>query len=285
MPHVTEHTEPTRSAWRLWLLRVLSSRACPTSLVRVLHRAIRNDPAWSAAYDEQRRLERIASRASLSAGQVDLVEELLFAELGAPAPAPAPTPEPRRWLIPVGALGVAAIVAVVVIKPPSPSPSSSWTARGVDDAPRVGVRARCIEGQTIVGQGEAGPRGPDARVHCPRGALLALSLTNLDAVDSFVYVVGITGAGELRFVAPFTESSSSVAIAAGTVDRPIDVVADTGAFAADERITLLALFSPHALQGPQVARTLRDVTQRGVRVQAIDRLPLAALTARLELVP
>ena len=282
MSHAPEQA-PTRSPWRLLLLRVLSSKMCPTSLARLLHRAVRTDPAWSAAYDEQRRLERVASRASLSAAQVDLVEQLLFAELGTSAPAE----QPRRWLVPVGALGVAAVLAFVVVKPaPSPtSPSTSWTARGADDAPRVGVRARCIEGQTIVGQAEAGPRGPDGRLRCPRGALLALSLTNLEATDSFVYVVGITGAGELRFVAPFAEASSSLAIAAGTVDRPVDVVADTAAFAADERITLLALFSPRALQGPEVARTLRDVTQRGVRVQAIDRLPFEALTARLELVP
>ena len=272
---------PTHSPWQLLLLRVLSSRWCPAPLASLLHKAVRADAAWSAAYDEQRRLERVGNGASsLSAEQVDLVERLVFAELELASP----TPSPRRWLVPAGAFGVAAVLAVVMTRPPT-STETAWTARGDQSAPHVGVRARCIEGQVIVGQAEAGPRAPDARLRCPRGSLLSLSLTNLERTASFVYVVGVTAAGELRFVAPFEESSSSMMIAADTVDRPLDVVADTGAFAAEERITLFALFSMNALQGAEVARTLRDISGRGVRVQAIDQLPLPALTARLELLP
>ncbi len=287
---------PTHSRWRLLSFRVLLSPACPAWLSRSLHQAIRADSAWSAAYDQHRQLERVASGAALSTGQVDLVERLLFAELAATAPATAPTPTRQRWLVPAGAFGVSgafAVLALVVVGPvlrssratTDPSPAQSWTARGADDGPRVGVRARCIQGQQIVGDAEAGPRVADGRLRCPHGALLSLSLTNLEPTASFVYVVGVTAEGELRFVAPFDEVSSSIAVAPGTVDRPVDVVADTGVFGADDAITLFALFSPQPLRGGEIARTLRDFTRRGVRVQAIDRLPFDAFTARLELLP
>lgn len=283
MTQTPDTTTPTRSRWRLLLLRVLLSGACPPVVSRALHRAVMADPAWRAAYDEHRHVERAASGTALSPGQVNLVEQLLVAALPAEPATRAATTTTTHWLMPAFA-GAVAVLAFVVVRPAT-TPPSSWTARGGTDAPRVGVRARCIEGDAVVSEAEAGPRAPDGRLRCRRGALLSLALTNLESTASHVYVVGVSTGGELRFVAPFDEAASSQAVAAGTVDRPLDVVADTGAFADDEAITLFALFSQQPLQGTAIARTLRDLVGRGVRVQAIDRLPFDALTARIELLP
>ena len=110
-------------------------------------------------------------------------------------------------------------------------------------------------------------------------------MTNLDAEAVYVYTVGVADDGHLRFISPFDESSSSLRIAPNSVDSPLDVVADTTALPPDEHIALFTLFSPKALRGADVARTLRDAQQRSVRVQSLDRLPFEAITTRIELRP
>lgn len=276
------------------LLRALLGGWLPRAWAQGVHRAIAKDAAWSAAYDAARRAERAASlpggkRRAFSAGQIDLVEDLIFAQLDAAQTQQGPQTQPapawwQQWM----PLAAAAALVVVFVNVPS-NVDDAYTARGGDAAEgaRVGVRARCIDkdARRVVDEAEAGPRAPADSLRCPRGSLLSLSVTNLDDADVYVYAVGVADDGALRFFSPFDEPASSVKVARGTVDDPLDVVADTAAFPDDKGVALFTLFSARPLRGPDVARTLRDVQQRTGHVQALDRLPFDALTTRIDLLP
>jgi hypothetical protein len=123
----------------------------------------------------------------------------------------------------------------------------------------------------------------DDTLACPHGDLLSLSLTNLETQPFYVFVIGMSDAGELRFVSPFDEDSLARLAAPGVIDQPLEVLADTGALPPDPSLTLFALFAATPLHGADIARTLRDARTHGTAVHALARLPFAAYTARIEL--
>jgi hypothetical protein len=294
MTHADDMHSPPGPAgfFRSILVRVLLSGWCPAPLARAIHRMMQTDPAMSAAYSASRRIERAASGRAFSPGQVDLVEQLI---MGAVAEAEAAESSRElswasSWRAVVAPLSAAAAMVFVFVATGDnvQQPETAvdvWTTRG-GSAPRVGVRARCIDAaaRKIIDSAEAGPASDVDVLTCPRGGLLSLSITNLDDEAVYVYAVGVADDG-LRFLSPFSESSSSLRIAPNTVDVPLDVVADTAALPPDENIAIFTLFSPKALRGPDVARTIRAAQDRAVRVQSLDRLPVEALTTRIELRP
>lgn len=268
---------------RLGLLSLLVSGLCPSPVARLLHRRVLADPQWAAAYHRARRAERAGSGRSLSTGQADLLEQLILARV--PAEASTATSSSGATWAPLAA--ACAVLVVFVIGAEPPGPHSVWTSRGGDDAPRVGMRARCIDkgAQRVVDQAEVGPRAMSDVLRCPRGSLLSFSMTNLEKEPVYVYAVGVTDGGSLRFFSPFDESSTSLRVDANTVDHPLDVVADTGSLPDDDGIALFTLFSTHALRGADIARSLRSAGHRAVRVRALDQLPVDALTTRIEMNP
>lgn len=282
---------------RLGLLAVLVSGLCPAPLARFLHRRVLADPAWASAYHRARRAERAGSDRNLSTGQADLLEQLILSRVAGDASTSTLTStltststhasaqtRSGAWA-PLAAACAVAVVFVVVGEPPARG--TLWTTRGGDDAPRVGMRARCIDkvAQRVVDQAEVGPRAMSDVLRCPHGSLLSFSMTNLEKEPVYVYAVGVTDGGSLRFFSPFEESSTSLRVDANTVDHPLDVVADTGALPDDGGIALFTLFSTHALRGADIARSLRSAGQRAVRVRALDQLPVDALTTRIEMNP
>ena len=273
------------------LLRLLLGGALPSSWAKRVQQAIAADSVWSRAYSDARRAERAGARA-FSAGQIDLGEALVLDAVALAEHEHAPHPSWWQQLAPMAA--ACALVGVFAVVDTSDKGASDkgasdkgadFVARGSSGPVRVGVRLRCLDAARgrVIDEAEAGPATSDA-LQCPRGGLVSFGLTNLEADDVYVYAVGVAADGALRFFSPFDEPSSSLKVEAGVVDRVLDVAADTAAFPAGD-VTVFTLFSARPLRGADVARTLRDVQQRTGRVQALDRLPLDALTARIDLRP
>ncbi|HEX8440967.1 hypothetical protein [Archangium sp.] len=136
------------------------------------------------AYDKLARVESALEKRALPAGREALLEQALFARLGAAAkPARAPVPE-RKPFFPVffapAALGLAACaVLAVLVVPRLRQPESEFQARGAETGTSAwGVRAFCIGSDGQV-RGEARPGGTLA---CDEGGTVQFSYTAPEAV-------------------------------------------------------------------------------------------------------
>jgi hypothetical protein len=179
----------------------------------------------------------------------------------------------------------AAAVAVFLALPRAPGEevqADVLTSRGGDDA--LGVRVRCLlegaAGPSVVDTAAAGARTPVAALHCPRGGLLAFSTTNLSETDQHVFVVGLTSAGERRWLAPFTAGGRSAWAPAGAIDQPLDIVADTTQLP-DDIAALHVLIGPRPFDGDSVERQLARSPQ--LPLGKLGRLPVdIPVQARIE---
>jgi hypothetical protein len=303
---------PSIDAVRASLTHLLLSGACPPRLAASLHRRIQADPAWAAYYSALRRLERTLADAPFSGAQTALVEQLVLQRLDAMGAIEASTRAVRAdektgargrsglgagsW--PALAATACMIAFVVTSRPTSPvdgappvgDDDTTFNARGTaEGTPRYGLRVRCVDrsARRVIATAEAAPRGPSTSLACgatDADAVLAFSFTNLEQEAVHAYAIGVTTTGALRFLPPFGEEAGSVAIPGGTVDRALDVAASARGLSSDGPLSIFALFSDRPLRGADVARALRDAEARGMPVRALDRLPIGAWTARVELV-
>ncbi|MDP2340763.1 MAG: hypothetical protein Q8O67_07390 [Deltaproteobacteria bacterium] len=260
-------------ALRRLLTDVLLDGRAPPWVLAFLHRRMLGDAVWRAHYHAVRSVERAAAGTEFSAGQSALVERMLLDQL-------VPERKRRRRLAPLVAFaGVAAAVALLVVVPGSSVDSiEGWTGRGPagDGGDLRGVRVRCVDRAVprVLAEAEAAPGVRQGGLVCPRGALLSFSVTNRSNAAGYVFVVGLSPAGELRWYAPFVEGASSTPMPAGVVDELLPTAADTSAMPQDGRVTLHALFSKAPLSGVEVARRIRGATGHGVSVGALERLPI-----------
>lgn len=269
---------PPPGWFRRTLTRLLLDGRGPAWLLSVIHRHMRHDDAWHAHYHGLRSIEQASMHRDFGPGQIDLVERLIMSEL--------PAMKPQRSF--VGLLAVAgATAAIMVLVDMNTEEGAGWTARSGTADQAVGARVRCIDGteQAIVAEAEVAPGIARGGLRCPRGALLSFSVTNRSDAERFIFIVGLSPAGDLRWYAPFVEASRSASMPAGAVDELLPVVADTSTMPGDGRVTLHALFSERALSGAEVAQLVRGAASRGIATGALERLPMQAAVqqGRLEL--
>lgn len=269
---------PPPGWFRRMLTRLLLDGRGPVWLLLVIHRHMRQDDAWHAHYHALCSIEQASTHRDFGPGQTDLVERMIMAEL--------PSTKPRRSF--VGLLAAAgATAAILMLVDINNEEGAGWTARSGAAHHAVGARVRCIDGteQAIVAEAEVAPGIARGGLRCPRGGLLSFSVTNRSDAERFLFIVGLSPAGDLRWYAPFVETSSSTSMPAGAIDELLPVVADTSTMPGDGRVTLHALFSERALSGAEVAQLVRGAASRGVATGALERLPMPAAVqqGRLEL--
>ncbi len=273
---------------RLLVERLVSGRL-PAFLVRPAYRRLDRDARLARYYDTLRRVERAAAgHPSLSTSQRQLMRSALFDRGGTAGAEPA-----RSFLRPrVGlALAGAAAAALLFVQMEAPAPradDAAWTPRSAREA-AIGVRARCLSpsGRALLSEAEAGvgPRVSAPELSCPSGGLLALSATNRGARELYVFVVGISGDGALRWLAPFDDGASSVPVPARGIDVVLGDLASLRAASDGERVALHALFSAAPLSARDVEGALVLARRQGLVLEKLARVPLnVRAQARLDLV-
>jgi hypothetical protein len=257
------------------LLFALLDGRLPGPIARAVHARIGRDETWRAAYDGLRRAEMAATGQNPTARQADLVEQLVLT---------ASEPPPRARLAVGAAFAAATAAALLVVLLPSPSADELAPRGSVSE--RVGVRVRCLAdgarpqllAETLLAADAVG-----RPLACPAGSLLAFSLTNLSEAERHVFVVGVRADGTPLWYAPFGRAGASAAVAPGTADRVLDVVAETRGMDTGEGVTLFALFSESPLSGSALESQLRDAEQRGLALGGLERLPIEAQQGRATL--
>jgi len=266
------------------LVRALSHDGALADAARSL---VRRDATLSAAYDDARAIEALASGSPLSATQRALVRGRVLDETAAPA---LVRPPARRAIAGLSFAALAAAVVVVVARPADDIAGDDAAAetlieRGVPSAPpMLGVRARCLDkdGARVVDVGEAGPRAPLGALRCPTDGLLSFAFTNLDERAAHAFVIGLAD-DDVRWYAPFLAQSSSIEVAAGARDQLVSTLADTGNLSEVGHVTLYALFSDEAFDAALVRNALLRAKERGLLSTSLDRLPVpVAWQARIE---
>jgi hypothetical protein len=165
------------------------------------------------AYDKLGRVESALDKRALPASREALLEQELFARLGAtPKPVRAPVPERKRFfpqLFVPAALGLAmAGVAFLLVVPQSSEHAPEWQARGGETATEAwGLRVFCVgpDGQV---RGEARPGGT---LVCGEGSAVQFSYTAPQAARLSVEALSPDGE-PLRF---FPQEGTAQEVAAG----------------------------------------------------------------------
>lgn len=267
--------------WRRRLAVLLASDRLPGPLRRWTHAALGRDPVLARMYDDLRRVERAAQPgAPLSAGQMELLEALVLSRT-------AETTSARRaWAVPALAACAACAAFLSFARPSAPPPlHGTLVERGVGDVP-LGLTVSCVDKATkrLVGRATAGGRTPAAALACVPGALLVFSTTNLGPTEKHVLAVGVADDGTTRWYAPFSPQAMSVGIAPGSLQAPLEVVADTGGGPVDRATSLHVLFFDAPTDGRIVERGLAAAAARGTTLRALERLPVAgAAQARIDI--
>lgn len=272
---------PVQRALTSWI-----DRGAPRWVERRVRAAIARAPTWSRWYDQLRELEQLAAKRPVGVRQLEALEHAVLASVQEPATARA-----NPWLRPLGALAAAAACALVFVRLEGvdrPAAPATYTHRSASDtgAAPVGARVRCLsrDGARVLDDAEAGPRAPADRLACPADALLTFSLTNLDERPRHVFAVGIGEDGRLLWYEPFGPTGAAIEVAAGEVDRSLEVAADLSRLPRQERATVHLLFSDHAIDGAWLKRNLAGAARAGVLSPALERLPVDVQDqARVEL--
>lgn len=260
----------------------------PAPFARWVRTGIAEDPALADLYTELRRLERAAAGgAPTSAGQHELLEAALFAELdlGA-APVKAASAAAGR-LLPFAAAFASAALFVMAGSRDEGFGAGDLDARGgLLAADPLGVKVSCVRDDRVVDTATAGARRPSDSLACPAESLLAFALTNLSHDERYVFVVGVAGDGSMRWYAPFDRTASAFRVAPGKNNDVLPVLGDTRGMPADERVSLHVLLSDQPFSATDVDRQLAAAQRRGVPLGSIDRLPLPdiPLQARVDMV-
>lgn len=278
----TGSSDPRLSFIKRALLSRLVAGTLPRPVAAALHRRLARDPEWLAAYEALRRAERAAAGGPvITEQQMALFERLVVEQAATGAEARAP----RGALV-----GLAAAAAAVALFLALPRGEDEWATRSAAAAgTKVGVRVRCLSvtsaAPRVVSESVLSPHRAPASLACPREAMLAFSVTNLDDEPRHVFLVGVNDRDELRWYAPFEPSSRSVEVRAGEVDRLLETLAELRDLPEGERVTVFALFSDDPVDGAALEARLREARARGLPLSRLDRLPVGVeLQARADLI-
>ncbi len=271
---------------RRWLARYASGDlgARATHFVAA---AIAADAALAHDYNALRRVEAAAAATNaLTAGQIDLIEQLVLASAARPA-----ARSTRRPIIVTlgGAVTASACVAALLLvsngaKDGAKNDDESAFAVGELAArgehmsrDSLGVRVSCVVDGVVRDDATAGVRRRTDVLECPADAQLAFATTNMSAELRFVFIVGIAPDGELRWYSPFRRASDAIALKAGAQHEVLPETADTRGMPLDDHVSLHVLFSDRPFHGREVERQLEAALKRGIPLGTIERLPVAGV--------